>query len=298
MKIISYKHNHHYGCGYIEKNNVHTLFNGDLNSLNNFLINLIENPEYNSDSKEKLPINDVQLIAPLPTPNSFRDAYAFRQHVEAGRKNRGLKMIPEYDEFPVFYFSNHNSIVGPGIVDVYEKHLDGLDFELEIAIIIGKEGINIKSSDANQYIFGYTIMNDWSARGLQMKEMKLNLGPAKGKDFATSIGPYITTIDELEQYEIGDNKYDIPLTAHINGIEKSKDNLKNMTWSFADIIERASYGTALYPGDIIGSGTCGTGCLLELNGSTDKKQWLQDGDVVEINAGVLGKLSNKVKLVL
>jgi len=298
MKIISYKHNHCYGCGYIEKNNVHTLFNGDLKSLNEFIINLIKNPKYNSDSKEKLPLNDIQLIAPLPKPNSFRDAYAFRQHVEAGRKNRGLEMIPEYDEFPVFYFSNHNSIVGPGIVDVYEKHLDGLDFELEIAIVIGKEGVNIKSSNANEYIFGYTIMNDWSARGLQMKEMKLNLGPAKGKDFATSIGPYIATADELKQYEIGNDKYDIPLTAHINGIEKSKDNLKNMTWSFADIIERASYGTALYPGDIIGSGTCGTGCLLELNGSADKEQWLQDGDTVEINAGILGKLSNKVKLVL
>ncbi len=298
MKIISYKHKNHYGCGYIKESNVHTLFNGDLNALNNFIINLIKNPKDNSDSKEKLSLNDIQLIAPLPKPNSFRDAYAFRQHVEAGRKNRGLEMIPEYDEFPVFYFSNHNSIVGPGIVEVYEKHLDGLDFELEIAIVIGKEGVNIKSSNANEYIFGYTIMNDWSARGLQMKEMKLNLGPAKGKDFATSIGPYIATADELEQYEIGDNKYDIPLTAHINGIEKSKDNLKNMTWSFADIIERASYGTALYPGDIIGSGTCGTGCLLELNGSADKEQWLQDGDAVEINAGILGKLSNKVKLVL
>ena len=164
MKIISYKYKHHYGCGYIEKNNVYSLFNGDLNSLNDFVINLIRNPEYNSDSKEKLPFNDIQLIAPLPKPNSFRDAYAFRQHVEAGRKNRGLEMIPEYDKFPVFYFSNHNSIVGPGRVDVYEKHLDCLDFELEIAIVIGKEGINIKASDANQYIFGYTIMNDWSAR--------------------------------------------------------------------------------------------------------------------------------------
>ncbi len=296
MKIVSYKYQNHYGCGYIKGNNVYTLFNGNLSSLNNFIIDLVKSPKYNSNS-QKISIDELELIAPLPTPNSFRDAYAFRQHVEAGRKNRGLNMIPEYDEFPVFYFSNHNSIVGPGIVDVYKKHLEKLDFELEIAIIIGKKGINIKASDANKYIFGYTIMNDWSARELQMKEMKLNLGPAKGKDFATSIGPYITTTDELEQFKVDNNRYDIPLTAHVNGTKLSEDNLKNMTWSFADIIERASYGTNLYPGDIIGSGTCGTGCLLEINGSSDKKQWLQNGDVVEIDAGILGKLSNKVRLI-
>ena len=305
MKIVSYKHKDNYGCGYIEEKEICSLFNGDLQSLNKFLSEcLIKNKSGLSILKHaptassyKLNINDVELIAPLPCPNSFRDAYAFRQHVEAGRKNRGLDMIPEYDEFPVFYFSNHNSIIGPGIVNVYEKHLEGLDFELEIAIVIGKEGVNIKASEANEYIFGYTIMNDWSARGLQMKEMKLNLGPAKGKDFATSIGPYIVTTDELENCKIDDGKYDIPLSANVNGINVSKDNLKNMTWSFADIIERASYGTALYPGDIIGSGTCGTGCFLEINGSSDKKQWLQNGDVVEIDAGILGKLSNKIKLV-
>jgi len=305
VKIISYRDKDNYGCGYIEGNEICSLFNGDFDSLNEFLIKcLIKNRTDLSILKHaplassyKLNIDDIEIIAPLPCPNSFRDAYAFRQHVEAGRKNRGLEMIPEYDEFPVFYFSNHNSITGPGLVNVYEKHLEGLDFELEIAIVIGKEGINIKSSDANEYIFGYTIMNDWSARGLQMKEMKLNLGPAKGKDFATSIGPYITTVDGLESCKINNNKYDVPLSAHVNGIEVSKDNLKNMTWSFSDIIERTSYGTTLYPGDIIGSGTCGTGCFLEINGTSDKKQWLKDGDVVEINAGILGKLSNKIKLV-
>jgi len=304
VKIISYKYKENYGCGYIEENEIHSLFNGNFHSLNEFLIKCLIKNETDLSilqhaplaSSYKLNINDVEIIAPLPHPNSFRDAYAFRQHVKAGRKSRGLKMIPEYDEFPVFYFSNHNSITGPGIVNVYEKHLDRLDFELEIAIIIGKEGMNIKANDADKYIFGYTIMNDWSARGLQMKEMKLNLGPAKGKDFATSIGPHITTIDELENYKIDNGKYNIPLTANVNGIEISKDNLKNMTWSFAEIIERASYGALLYPGDIIGSGTCGTGCFLEINGFSNDKQWLKDGDDVEIDAGILGKLSNKIKL--
>ena len=300
MKIISYKYQDNYGCGYIEENEICSLFNGDFHSLNEFLIKLIKSDVDLSIYTDKLSINDIEIIAPLPCPNSFRDAYAFRQHVAAARKNRGVEMIPEYDQIPIFYFSNHNSITGPGIVNVYEKHLDKLDFELEVAIIIGSKGINIKASDADKYIFGYTIMNDWSARGLQMQEMKLNLGPAKGKDFATSIGPHIETLDTLNKYRIdsnGESKYDIPLMASVNGIQVSQDNLKNMTWSFAKIIERASYGTTLFPGDVIGSGTCGTGCFLELNGSTDKKQWLQDGDVVEINAGILGKLSNKIKLV-
>ena len=303
MKFISYKYQQNYGCGYLEGNEVNQLFNGNFHSLNEFLIKLIKSDvdlSANTDKFNKFNIHDVEIIAPLPSPNSFRDAYAFRQHVAAARKNRGVEMIPEYDEIPIFYFSNHNSMTGPGIVNVYEKHLDKLDFELEVAIIIGTEGMNIKASDADQYIFGYTVLNDWSARGLQMKEMKLNLGPAKGKDFASSIGPHITTLDTLNEYRIdsnGESKYDIPLTASVNGIQVSQDNLKNMTWSFAKIIERASYGTTLFPGDVIGSGTCGTGCFLELNGSTDKKQWLQDGDVVEIDAGILGKLSNKINLV-
>ena len=308
MKIISYKYKNNYGCGFFkddgssfsDKNHFLSLFEGDYKSLNEFLVNYISSQTNNEPKTWKwkqMKFDDVEIIAPLPCPNSFRDAYAFRQHVEAGRKNRGLDMIPEYDEFPVFYFSNHNSITGPGVVNVYRKHLDKLDFELEIAIVIGKEGVNIKASDANEYIFGYTIMNDWSARGLQMKEMKLNLGPAKGKDFATSIGPYITTVDALESYKVDDCKYDIPLSADINGVNVSRDNLKSMTWTFAEIIERASYGATLYPGDIIGSGTCGTGCFLEINGATDKKQWLQDGDVVEVNAGTLGVLSNKINLI-
>ena len=301
MKIICYKKDNQYGCGYFsdDTSKINSLFSDNLESLTNFVLELIQSNPADIPVINQVSLDSVELIAPLPRPNSFRDAYAFRQHVESGRRNRGLDMIPEYDQIPVFYFSNHNSIAGPGTVNVYEKHMDKLDFELEIAIIIGSEGVNIKASDADQHIFGYTIMNDWSARTLQMQEMKLNLGPAKGKDFATSIGPHITTIDELDEYKVSSDeftKYDIPLTASVNGIKVSEDNLKNMTWTFAEIIERASYGTILFPGDIIGSGTCGTGCFLELNGSKDQKQWLQDGDIVEINAGILGKLTNQIKL--
>lgn len=248
------------------------------------------------------PHDDVRLLAPVPRPTSVRDAYAFRQHVEAARRNRGVDMIPEYDEIPIFYFTNHNSITGPGKVEVMEMHLDKMDFELECAIVIGREGQNIKASEADDYIAGYMVMNDWSARALQMHEMKLNLGPAKGKDFATSIGPWVATMDELEENRIpGDDgdRYDLVMTANVNGEEVSRGNLKDMTWTFAQIIERASYGVTLYPGDVIGSGTVGTGCFLELNGSKvyDPAWWLKDGDTVECSIERLGKLENTLKKV-
>ncbi len=261
--------------------------------------------EWASANKEVLscwqPVANVTLQAPIPRPTSMRDGYAFRQHVEAARRNRGVEMIPEFDLFPVFYFTNHNAVTGPGPVEVMELHLNRLDFELECAIVIGKEGKNIKASEADEYIAGYMIMNDWSARALQMEEMKMSLGPAKGKDFATSIGPCLITKDELESRRIpGENgdRYDLTMVARVNGTEVSRGNLKDMTWTFAQIIERASYGVKLLPGDVIGSGTVGTGCFLELNGSkiTDN-WWLKDGDTVDCEIDLLGTLTNNVVLV-
>ncbi|MBR9977373.1 MAG: fumarylacetoacetate hydrolase family protein [Bacteroidetes bacterium] len=246
------------------------------------------------------PLDEVTLLAPVPHPTSMRDAYAFRQHVEAARRNRGVDMIPEYDEIPIFYFTNHNATTGPGVVEVMDLHLDKLDFELECAIVIGREGRNISAAEADDYIAGYTVMNDWSARGLQMHEMKLNLGPAKGKDFATSIGPWLVTKDELQDKRIsGDTgeRYDLVMTCTVNGEEVSRGNLKDMSWTFAQIIERASYGVTLYPGDVIGSGTVGTGCFLELNGSKvyEPAWWLKDGDVVVCDIERLGRLENIVR---
>jgi fumarylacetoacetate (FAA) hydrolase len=245
---------------------------------------------------------DVELLAPVPRPTSMRDGYAFRQHVEAARRNRGVEMIPEFDLFPVFYFTNHQAVTGPGPVDVMEQHLNRLDFELECAIVIGREGRNISSANADEHIAGYMVMNDWSARALQMEEMKLSLGPAKGKDFATSIGPWLVTKDELAERrvpgEAGD-RYDLVMTTTVNGREVSRGNLKDMTWTFAQIIERASYGVTLHPGDVIGSGTVGTGCFLELNGSKvyDPAWWLKPGDTVVCDIERLGVLENTVRLV-
>jgi fumarylacetoacetate (FAA) hydrolase len=243
-------------------------------------------------------LTDTELLAPVPRPSSMRDGYAFRQHVEAARRNRGVEMIPEFDEFPVFYFTNHGSVIGPGPMEVMPEHLKKLDFELEAAIVIGKEGRNIKASEADDYVFGYMVMNDWSARYLQMEEMKLSLGPAKGKDFATAIGPYLVTRDELASRRIPSpvgERYDLAMTCRVGTEEVSRGNLKDMTWTFAQIIERASYGVTLYPGDVIGSGTVGTGCFLELNGSkVYDNRWLGIGDEVTCSIEMLGDLTNTV----
>jgi fumarylacetoacetate (FAA) hydrolase len=250
----------------------------------------------------------LRLLAPIPNPTSCRDGYAFRQHVATARRNRGVEMIPEFDQYPVFYFTNHNAIFGEGEIVVEDDHLQKLDFELEAAIVIGKEGKNIEAKEADSYIAGYLIMNDLSARVLQMEEMKLNLGPAKGKDFATSIGPWLVTPDELDQYKISTefgNNYNLRMTAKHNGKLISDGNMKDMNWTFAEIIERASYGVRLLPGDVIGSGTVGTGCYLELNGTWDLEAkekgkdftpiWLKDGDEIELEITGLGTLKNTIR---
>ncbi len=248
-------------------------------------------------SDANLPLSDVQLLSPIPRPPSMRDGYAFRQHVEAARRNRGVPMIPEFDHFPVFYFTNHQAVIGPGACQVQTQHLDKLDFELETAIVIGKRGKNIKAVNADDYIFAYTIMNDFSARYLQMEEMKMSLGPAKGKDFATALGPWLVTQDELEPYVIpgtSGNRYNLEMSAVINGVPTSQGNMKDMNWTFAQIVERASYGVELFPGDVIGSGTVGTGCYLELNGSGVTNRWLQPNDKIVLKVTALGELENTI----
>jgi len=247
-----------------------------------------------------------ELLAPVPHPTSCRDGYAFRQHVASARRNRKVDMIPEFDQYPIFYFTNHNAIQGPGDIRCMPDHFQKLDFELEVAVVIGKKGRNIRASEADEYIAGYMIMNDLSARTLQMEEMLLNLGPAKGKDFSTVIGPWLVTPDELEQYKVPakpghtGNSYDLQMKCYVNGEEVSSGSVADMDWTFAEIIERCAYGADILPGDVIGSGTVGTGCFLELNGTgllndpNFKPQWLQPGDVVEMEITGLGRLSNTI----
>jgi fumarylacetoacetate (FAA) hydrolase len=214
-------------------------------------------------------------------------------------------MIPEFDQFPVFYFTNHHGIKGPGEIMCMPDHFEKLDFELEVAIVISKHGRNIKSADASGYIAGLMIMNDISARRLQLEEMALSLGPAKGKDFATATGPYLVTTDELKQFEIPakaghtGTSWNLKMVCRVNGVQVSEGNLSDMDWTFEELIERASYGADLYPGDIIGSGTVGTGCFLELNGTRKledpayTEQWLKEGDETELEIDGLGVLKNQ-----
>jgi len=254
-------------------------------------------------------IEPERLLSPLPNPPSVRDGYAFRQHVAAARRNRGVDMIPEFDQYPIFYFTNHSAIFGEGDILVEKDHLEKCDFELEWAAVIGKKGKNIDSSVADDYIFGYTIFNDLSARLLQMEEMMLNLGPAKGKDFASTFGPVLVTKDEIKDYSIptpfGLN-YNLEMKAYHNGEQISSGNTKDMNWTFAEIIERASYGVEIRPGDVIGSGTVGTGCYLELNGTRAREAkergevytpvWLQNGDEITLEIEQLGTLRNRIVL--
>ena len=252
------------------------------------------------------PIEMATLLAPVPFPTSCRDGYAFRQHVAAARRNRKVDMIPEFDQFPIFYFTNHHSIQGPGPIQCMPDHFEKLDFELEAAIVICKQGRNIRAADADEYIGGLMIMNDMSARKLQMEEMLLNLGPAKGKDFSTVTGPWLVTLDELAAFETAPKEnqtgksWNLRMQCRVNGLQVSDGNVSDMDWTFAEIIERASYGADLHPGDIIGSGTVGTGCFLELNGTGKlndpqyEEQWLKEGDIVEMEIDGLGILTNEI----
>jgi fumarylacetoacetate (FAA) hydrolase len=258
-------------------------------------------------SKNKaLLFEQAAILAPVPFPSSCRDGYAFRQHVAAARRNRKVDMIAEFDQYPIFYFTNHHSIQGPGEILCMPDHFEKLDFELEVALVICKNGRNIPAQKADNYIGGLMVMNDMSARRLQMEEMLLNLGPAKGKDFSTVIGPWLVTLDELVPFEIpakeshiGKN-WNLRMQCWVNGKQVSDGNVGDMDWTFAEIIERASYGVNLLPGDVIGSGTVGTGCFLELNGtgklnnSGYSEQWLQEGDLVEMEIEGLGRLSNTI----
>jgi fumarylacetoacetate (FAA) hydrolase len=240
---------------------------------------------------------DVELLAPIEPP-SFRDFYAFEAHVRNARRRRGLEMVPEWYEIPVFYFSNTASIIGPDAPVRKPPETQELDYELEIAAVIGQGGSDIPVSEADAHIAGFTILNDWSARDIQRQEMKVGLGPAKGKDFATSLGPVLVTPDLLEQHVLPDRdhgkRYDLTMTATVNGREYSRGNARDMHWTFAELIAHASRNTLLRPGDLIGSGTVGTGCITEFPEGTFP--WLQPGDVVELQIEGLGKLANTVTL--
>ncbi|TWR27779.1 fumarylacetoacetate hydrolase family protein [Mucilaginibacter achroorhodeus] len=318
MKLVSYKTEDREHLGVYVNGHIYNLNSCDKlipDNMNEFLWGGEELMEHakrvNEDIKSgKLEAKEelfYELQAPVPHPTSCRDGYAFRQHVAAARRNRKVEMIAEFDQYPIFYFTNHNAVQGPGEIECMPDHFEKLDFELEVAVVLNKKGRNITAAEADSYIAGYMIMNDMSARTLQMEEMLLNLGPAKGKDFSTVIGPWLVTPDELGRYKVPAKeghtgaRYDLEMKCHVNGEQVSLGNMKDMDWTFAEIIERCAYGCDVLPGDVIGSGTVGTGCFLELNGTgllndaNYQTQWLQPNDLVEMEITGLGVLGNIIK---
>ena len=248
-----------------------------------------------SDPAEVVARDAVRLRAPIRQPPTVRDFYAFEEHVKTARQRRGLEMDPDWYELPVFYFSNPYAIVGPDDDVAIAPGSAEMDFELEVAAIVGRGGVDIPPDQAETHIAGFCIMNDWSARDIQRREMKLSMGPVKGKDFATSLGPALVTPDELESARRG-RAYDLTMTASVNGVEYSRASLADIYWSFGEMLAYASRGTRIETGDVIGSGTCGTGCILELSlvHGADAYPWLAPGDVVELAVDRLGTLRNRV----
>lgn len=261
------------------------------------LYRLLKNLNQHDVADMRYPLIMVELLPPVAV-SSFRDFYAFEQHVRNARKNRGLEMVSEWYDAPVFYFSNIASIVGHKASVSMPRGTKELDYELEIGAIIGQEGRDIGVQEADFYIAGFCIINDWSARDIQRQEMRVGLGPAKGKDFCTSIGPALVTPDELESRILPDNsrgnRYDLTMRGYVNGVLISEGNARDMHWTFAELIARASENTVLRPGDLIGSGTVGTGCLTEFPPGT--YPWLKIGDTVTLTIDKLGTLENTIVL--
>jgi len=249
-------------------------------------------------SAPPVPLAEVRLLPPLQAP-TVRDFVAFEEHVEGVRKSiDGVGgVVPEWYQAPQFYFTNPYALVGAHDDVPVPPGSERFDFELEVAVVIGKDGASLTPEFAGEHVFGYTILNDWSARDLQSREMKVNLGPAKGKDSASTLGPWLVTADELEPYRDDDGFLALDMRVSVNGEEIGQDLLSNMGWPFEELISYASRGTEVRAGDVLGSGTCGNGgCLAELWGRRGELSPppLQPGDVVEMTVEGIGTIRNRV----
>jgi fumarylacetoacetate (FAA) hydrolase len=232
-------------------------------------------------------------MLPLPPIASVRDFYAFEQHVKTCRAHRGLAMLPQWYEVPVFYFSNPACIIGHDEPVRAPTGSSALDYELELAVVVGRPARDLPADDsALDCLAGLTIMNDWSARDLQRTEMAVGLGPSKSKDFATSLGPGLVPLEQVRD-TYRDGRFHLSMLARVNGRTLSQGNAASMYWTWPQILAHASRDTVLRPGDVIGSGTVGTGCILELTPEA-VGGWLQPGDVVELEIERLGMLRNRV----
>jgi fumarylacetoacetate (FAA) hydrolase len=233
------------------------------------------------------------VIKTLPPIVSLRDFYAFEQHVKTCRKHRGLEMVPQWYQVPAFYFSNPICIIGDGDPVAAPHGSSALDYELEIACVIGRPARDLPADDsALECVAGFTIMNDWSARDIQRAEMAIGLGPSKSKDFATSLGPVMIPFDDLRDC-YRDGKLHLEMTANVNGKEYSRGNAGSMYWTWPQLLAHASRDTELRSGDVLGSGTVATGCILELTPEA-VGGWLKPCDLVELTIERIGTLRNRV----
>ena len=249
-------------------------------------------------SAPPVPAAEVRLLPPLAAP-TVRDFVAFEEHVEgvAASVGDGTGVVPEWYQAPTFYFTNPYALIGAHDDVPVPPGSQLLDFELEVAVVVGRDGASLSPEQAADHVFGYSVLNDWSARDLQRREMKVSLGPAKGKDSATTLGPWLVTADELEPYRDADGFLALDMRVSVNGIEVGQDLLSNMGWPFEELIAYASRGTQVRAGDVLGSGTCGNGgCLAELWGRRGELSPppLQPGDVVEMTVEGIGAIRNRV----
>lgn len=241
---------------------------------------------------------DVRLLPPV-RPATIRDFVTFEEHVEGVRRSidHAAGVPDAWYDAPTFYFTNPYAVIGAHDEVLMPPGSTVLDFELEIAAIIGREGRDLTAAQAREHIVGYTLFNDWSARDLQSREMQVGLGPCKGKDGATTLGPYLVTVDELEPYRDRDGFLAIAIEARVNDVIVGRDLLSNMSWTFEEMVAYASRGTVVRPGDVLGSGTCGNGgCLAELWGriGAQTPPPLAPGDLITLTAEGIGTLSNRV----
>jgi 2-keto-4-pentenoate hydratase/2-oxohepta-3-ene-1,7-dioic acid hydratase in catechol pathway len=295
MRIAAYEHEGLRHVGVVEGDAVRPLPDGT---------DVIALLESSPQERDALPAGDpvaldaVRLLPPLHPP-AVRDFVAFEQHVEGmvmTEGSRDAKVPDAWYQAPAFYFSNPNALLGAHDEVAVPPNCRLFDYELEVAAIIGTRGADLTVDDAGAHIAGYAIFNDWSGRDLQGFDRKAGMGWAKGKDFASTLGPWITTADELEGFRTADGRLDLHMAVSLNGTEIGSDSLANAAWSFEQMLVYASRGCALVPGDVIGSGTCGSGCLGELWGRSGTREPapLSPGDVVEMTVQGLGTIRNTV----
>ncbi len=246
---------------------------------------LKKNPKELTGPKREIAVHKesaVRLLAPLPRPRALRDFFAFEEHALQGAARRQEPLAPQWYDQPVYYKGNHREIYGPGDLVPWPSYTRRLDFELELGAVVGRKGRDLSPAQAAKHIVGYTILNDFSARDIQKSEMVCRMGPAKGKDFGTALGPYLATPDELGDID------DLSMAVFVNGEKWSSGRSSGRYWSFATMLSHVSQEETVYPGDILGSGTYYRGCGLDLD------RWIKPGDLVELEIEGLGRLSNPV----